>query len=174
MKLSEQNCKDQAGNGLYSQGSGVRGCFSVLVGTKYTLVWPPFLCLRAFALFPVLFLRLPSLFPSYINASLVIPSCLGGNACHFPANIHPIQAVLTIFKIGNKTRSTCARKASTGYCLFPVFVFWTRLRADTFMLPLLPKSLFLLCLLHLCYTCWPVFGWFQVCFTYLMILGKQA
>ena len=146
------------------------GLFTFLVGTKCVLVWPPLLCLCAFVLFPVLFLRLPSLFPSYINASLFIPICLGGNRCHFPGNIHPMQAILTIFKIGNKTQSACARKASIRYYLFSVFVFWTRLTANTFMLPLLPKSLFLLYFLHLCYTCSPVFA----CFTYLMILGKQA
>lgn len=148
--------------------------FSFLAGTKYALVWPPLLCLCAFLLFPVLFLRLPSLFPSYINASLFIPICLGGNTCHFPAHIHPVQAILTVFKIGNKTRSACARKVSIRYYVFSVFVFWTRLTVNTFMLPLLPESLFLLCFLHLCCTCSPVFGWFQVCFTYLMILGKQA
>lgn len=63
---------------------------------------------------------------------------------------------------------------SSRYYLFPVFVFWTRLRVNTFMLLLLPKSLFLLHFVLLYCTCSAVFGWFQACFTYLMILGKQT
>lgn len=58
------------------------------------------------------------------------------------------------------------------YYLFALFVVWMRSAVNTFML--LPKGLFLLCFLHLFCTYSQAFGWFQVCFTYLMILGKQA
>lgn len=78
------------------------------------------------------------------------------------------------FKFGNKTWSACARKVTVRYYLFALFDFWMRSTVNTFMLLLLPKGLFLLCFLHLCYTCSRAFGCFQVCFTYLMILGKQA
>lgn len=97
-----------------------------------------------------------------------------GNTCHFPDSIHPIQVILTGFKIGSKTQSACARKESIRYYLGLVFVFWTRLTVNAFMLPLLPKSHVLLCFPHLGYTCSPVFGWIRVCFTDLTILGKQA
>lgn len=56
-------------------------------------------------------------------------------------------------KFGNKPWCACARKVTSRYYLFALFGFWMRSTVNTFMLPLLPKGFFLLCFLHLCYTC---------------------
>lgn len=79
------------------EGSGVGAVFLSWWYQIHASLASPLLCLYVFMLFLGLFLRLPSLFPSYINASLFIPIYLRGNVCHFPADIHLVQVILTIF-----------------------------------------------------------------------------